>query len=321
MTFLVDLLVILITAVAALGGYRRGVWLVVCELASVVLATFVALAVYHPAGAVLQQSFHLPRALANVAVFAVVWMVVELAFALIVRFAVVPHLARLGGHSIVTQSVAAILNAEKALVVVTLSLIVLSGSPIATGLKAPLTEAFLAQGLLTAGSGMQGIVMGLIGRDISDSLTVLTAPPGTADEKAVELGFKTHGSVDEPAEAQMIELVNQERTSRGLQALKVNSAAGAVARSYGQEILTTGYFSHIDQAGRSPFDRLRAAKVPYGAAGENLALSPGVSQAHQALMNSPGHRANILSPVYRTVGIGVLDAGQYGYIFVQDFTD
>src|ERR1019366_8994471 len=106
-----------------------------------------------------------------------------------------------------------------------------------------------------------------------------------------------------------------------LQALKVNPAARAVARSYGQAVLATGYFSHIDRVGHSPFDRLRAAGVPYGAAGENLALSPGILQAHQALMNSAGHRANILSPIFRTVGIGIIDAGQYGYIVVQDFTD
>lgn len=321
MTLLVDLLIILITALAAYGGYRRGVWLVVSELASVVIATVIALAVYHPLGSALQRSYHLPRALANVAVFAVIWMIIELTFALIVRFAVLPHLARLGGRSIATQILAAIMNTAKALVVVMLALIVLSGAPITSAIKIPVTQAFLSQGLLTAGSGLQGIVMGLIGRDISDSLTVLTAPPGTADEKAVELGFSATGVVDESAEVRMLNLVNQERTSRGLQALKLNPGARSVSRSYGQEVLVTGYFSHIDRAGHSPFDRLRAAGVPYGAAGENLALSPGVVQAHQALMNSEGHRANILSPIYRTVGIGIIDAGQYGYIFVQDFTD
>jgi len=43
--------------------------------------------------------------------------------------------------------------------------------------------------------------------------------------------------------------------------------------------------------------------------------------AMQGLMNSPGHRANILSPSFHKVGIGVLDAGIYGEMFVQEFTD
>jgi uncharacterized protein YkwD len=36
-------------------------------------------------------------------------------------------------------------------------------------------------------------------------------------------------------------------------------------------------------------------------------------------MNSPGHRANILNPVFNRAGIAVLDAGVYGMIFVQNF--
>jgi uncharacterized protein YkwD len=57
-----------------------------------------------------------------------------------------------------------------------------------------------------------------------------------------------------------------------------------------------GFFAHVDQDGRSPFDRMKAGNVTFGAAGENLALAPTVQIAHDGLMNSPGHRANILNP-------------------------
>ena len=60
-----------------------------------------------------------------------------------------------------------------------------------------------------------------------------------------------------------------------------------------------------------PFDRMRDAGIVFGTAGENLALAPTLDIAHDGLMNSPGHRANILGTQFRKVGIGVLDGGVY----------
>ena len=59
-------------------------------------------------------------------------------------------------------------------------------------------------------------------------------------------------------------------------------------------------------------------------AGENLAWgAPSLSARRTARlwMRSPGHRANILSPDYTRVGIGVADAGMHGKVFAQDFAD
>lgn len=59
--------------------------------------------------------------------------------------------------------------------------------------------------------------------------------------------------------------------------------------------------------------------VSYNTAGENLAGNQTVEAAHTALMNSQGHRENILSGNYTEVGIGVVDGGPYGKMFVQLF--
>jgi uncharacterized protein YkwD len=82
-----------------------------------------------------------------------------------------------------------------------------------------------------------------------------------------------------------------------------------------------GYFSHYNPEGMSPFDRMEQAGIHFIAAGENLALAPNVTIAHQGLMDSPGHRANILSTDFGKVGIGVMDGGMFGRMFVQEFTD
>jgi uncharacterized protein YkwD len=115
--------------------------------------------------------------------------------------------------------------------------------------------------------------------------------------------------------------VNKERKTQGLQPLVMDEKLQVLARNYAKDMFKRGYFSHNNPEGYSPFDRMAVAGIDYQAAGENLALAPNESLAMQGLMNSPGHKANILSPKFGRVGIGVIDGGIYGEMFVQEFTD
>jgi uncharacterized protein YkwD len=80
-----------------------------------------------------------------------------------------------------------------------------------------------------------------------------------------------------------------------------------------------GYFSHHTPDGKDPFDRMREGEVRFRTAGENLALAPTLQIAHNGLMDSPGHRANILRPQFGRLGIGILDGGRYGLMVTQKF--
>ena len=79
------------------------------------------------------------------------------------------------------------------------------------------------------------------------------------------------------------------------------------------------YFSHYTPEGKDPFERMKDGHVDYRTAGENLALAPTLQIAHTGLMNSPGHRANILNPNFGRVGIGILDGGRRGIMVSQEF--
>ena len=92
-----------------------------------------------------------------------------------------------------------------------------------------------------------------------------------------------------------------------------------VARAHSKDMFTRGYFAHNTPEGKTPFDRMRAANIVFTAAGENLALAQTLEIAHNNLMNSPGHRANILQPAFGRLGIGVLDGGFYGLMISQEF--
>lgn len=81
------------------------------------------------------------------------------------------------------------------------------------------------------------------------------------------------------------------------------------------------YFSHVSPEGKDIGDRLQAAGIAYRVSGENLAYAPDVSTAHRGLMNSEGHRRNILDPEFHRVGIGIIDSGTYGCIFTQVFAN
>ncbi|MBO8127800.1 MAG: hypothetical protein H0Z39_01160 [Peptococcaceae bacterium] len=121
-------------------------------------------------------------------------------------------------------------------------------------------------------------------------------------------------------EAKMFELVNQERAKRGLAPLQVDPELVKLARLKAQDMVDKGYFAHYSPTYGSPFDMMRKFGVSYRYAGENLSGAPTVERAHTGLMNSPGHRANILSKNYTRAGIGVIEGSRYGKIWVQMFT-
>lgn len=141
--------------------------------------------------------------------------------------------------------------------------------------------------------------------------------PAQAQEPTTEKKQQTAGVSQQ--EQQMIDLVNKERTQRGLQPLKANLELTKVARVKAQDMIDKNYFSHQSPTYGSPFEMLNKFGIQYRTAGENLAGNQTVEAAHQALMNSEGHRANILKGDYTEIGIGVIDGGPYGKMFVQLF--
>lgn len=120
-------------------------------------------------------------------------------------------------------------------------------------------------------------------------------------------------------EKEMVQLVNQERTSRGLAPYQVDMQLVKVARVKAQEMVSKGYFSHTSPTYGSPFQMMDTFGIRYLAAAENIAQNYSVSSAHQMFMNSSGHKANIMSPTYDYVAIAVVNGGPHGKTFVQMF--
>jgi uncharacterized protein YkwD len=155
---------------------------------------------------------------------------------------------------------------------------------------------------------------------IRQTINSLTVKPGSAEK--INLTFKINNAPAKPNyEAEMLQMINEERRKHGLKLLRADPEMLQVARAHSQDMFAKGYFAHDDLAGNDPFDRMKAANIHFATAGENLALAQTVEIAHVNLMNSPGHRANILNPSFGRVGIGILDGGFYGLMISQEFRD
>ncbi len=153
---------------------------------------------------------------------------------------------------------------------------------------------------------------------VDQSINKLTVEPES--DEIVTLPFKTDHFTERPdLEGKMLVLVNKERSKAGLQPLAADTALQKVALAHSADMFERGYFAHLTPEGKDPFDRMRDAHVRFYLAGENLALAQTLSIAHQGLMNSKGHRENILRPGFGRLGIGILDGGVYGIMISQEF--
>jgi uncharacterized protein YkwD len=114
-------------------------------------------------------------------------------------------------------------------------------------------------------------------------------------------------------EEALFRYINASRAEHGLRPLVRARDLDAVARGYSAELAgRPGRLSHDSPISGSPADRVRAARISFVRLMENLAKAPNAAIAHDGLMNSPGHRANILNGDVAEVGVGVVIVDEDG---------
>ncbi len=159
-----------------------------------------------------------------------------------------------------------------------------------------------------------------ISDQVKKSISKLTIEPES--DETIFLHFTVdNAKINESFENHLYVLVNEERRKAGVRILERDTALRNVAREHSDDMFKKGYFSHINLENESPFDRIRDHHIKYLTAGENLALAQTVEIAHTGLMNSPGHKKNLLNPKFRKIGIGILDGGINGIMVTQNFTN
>lgn len=190
--------------------------------------------------------------------------------------------------------------------------------PFSDGLTASARNSFFANRFAVYTDKLEAALTPVFEPAVRETLNRRMVEPDSSER--VELPFKVENAPPRPdLEAEMLELINRERVAHNLSPLEADPEMREVAQKHSADMFARGYFSHYTPEGKNPFDRMREMEVRFRAAGENLALAPSLEIAHNGLMNSPGHRANILSPNYGRVGISILDGGRRGLMVTQNF--
>jgi uncharacterized protein YkwD len=127
--------------------------------------------------------------------------------------------------------------------------------------------------------------------------TALTVEPSADDEPIAD---------PREAERRVLALVNRDRQAAGLPPLAWDERVADVSRAHSLDMRKTKVVAHISPTTGSAADRVRVAKIKTAVVLENVARAYGIGEAHQGLMNSPGHRANVMSSAATHVGIGVV---------------
>ena len=127
------------------------------------------------------------------------------------------------------------------------------------------------------------------------------------------------GSDANGAEAQVLALVNQERSSAGCSPVTANAELTRAADNYSDVMARSGVMSHTGPDGSTMTSRVEAAGYKWSTLGENIARGQADAAAvMNAWMNSPGHRANILNCSFKELGVGV-HFGDGGPWWTQNF--
>ena len=181
-------------------------------------------------------------------------------------------------------------------------------------------ESAIANRLAVYAERLEAKLHPVFAEAVAETLNLLTVQPESHER--VNLPYKVANSRPRPdLEAQMLELVNKKEPRRAYDRSAPDPELTEVARRHSADMFARGYFAHDTPEGLDPFARMREAHVRYLTAGENLALAPTLQVAHSGLMNSPGHRANILHPQFGRLGIGIMDGGIRGLMVSQEFRD
>lgn len=323
----IDLCIFLILLYFAYRGYVIGLVASIFNLLSSILAVLIAFRLYTEVGKFFQTTFGASQLISPVLGFFAVLLIGEVVISFLLTYiykAIFNLFQFLKPLLLVDKITGIFVQLILGGLLITLSMIVFLRLPVSVDIKNDINGSFWGKNVVPQTVLIEPQIREILGTIPQETLLYLI-PREPGSEESVKLNFPSADQMnlkeDREAARQMLDLVNQERTSRGIRPLVWDETIVPTALAHSYDMFRRSYFSHIDPDGNSPFDRMKNDKVEYLMAGENLAFAPTVEIAHKGLMNSPGHRENILRKEFGRVGIGVVDGGIYGKMFTQNFAD
>lgn len=317
----IDWIIVIVVLYNVYEGFEEGITKLGTDLLSFLGALWLTIRYHSVVGSFIEQKFGISSLWTNVLGYIVVGFLAELVLAQLLH-----KLVRLipgnWERSRVDRGLGAIFSALKALIIITFVLLLILALPLRGTVKTDIRESVIGGKLIKLPGKYVDDLNNTLDKQVTAALKFVTVKPKSTETiPLTELPKNCEYKIDREAEMEMLELVNMERILEGKEALVWDEDVAVVARRHSLDMFERRYFAHQSPEGADVGTRLQEAEIDYSFAGENLAFAPDVAVAHDGLMNSPGHKDNILEEKFERVGIGVYDGGTCGMMFTQNFVD
>lgn len=315
----IDLIIILVLIYFASEAWRHGFFILLADFLSFLGSLVLSLRFYKYVSEFLKVNFSLNLSISNALGFLFSAIIIESVLGVIFGLLVHKLPDTFKKHKL-NKLLGILPGVGEGLILISFLLTLIIALPVKPQIKTDIEQSKIGSIVLKQTTLAERYINEIFGGVINDSLTYFTVKPDS--NESVKLNItKFNLKIDETAESEMFKRLNNERKKLAIPELIWDPAIVSVARSHAKDMWERSYFSHYSPEGNDVGNRLGKANVKYTFAGENLAMAPTLTMAHTGLMNSKGHRENILETRFKKIGIGVIDNGVYGKMFVQVFTD
>ncbi len=317
----IDYVIVAVAFYSIILGWAAGLPHLLVSLVSFLGSLWFAIKYHVLMGNFLTDKFGLSLLWTTILGYLIVALVAEALISAILG-SVVSRLPKKTSTSTVSRLAGSAVSALNGLVLIAFILLLILALPLRGNVKKDIKISVIASQLVRLAERYGGSVKSSLDEVSQEVQRFLTIKPNSKDRIALDVTPKaTDLSVDAASEQRMIELVNTERAKAGAGALRFDASMREVARKHSRDMFDRRYFSHYNPEGQDASYRMEQGRVSYSIVGENLVYAQDVTVAHRGLMESEGHRRNILDNQFHRVGIGIIDGGPYGQMFTQLFAD
>jgi uncharacterized protein YkwD/uncharacterized membrane protein required for colicin V production len=317
----VDLVIIAVLLYYSYEGWHSGLAYLGFHFLSFLASLYIAMQFYPEVGAFLAGKFGIPTLWIPSVGFTVVAIASEIVFSFLIDL-IVARIPTAFAHSKLNKIFGLIVSVGNGVVITTFFLLLIHSVPLRGTIKRDVSASVLGAQFIAIAQQYGGPLEGAVDQVNKQLVKFLTIEPDSKESLTLDFTLAAADlKVDPVMEQAMLRLVNSERAKVGVKPLSMDATIVTVARAHSRDMFLRKYFSHIAPDGTDPLQRMEAGNVTFEMVGENIAYAPDLDSAHTGLMNSPGHKRNILDPQYSRIGIGIITTESYGSMFTQNFAD
>lgn len=320
---MIDFLLGLYLAGLAVRGWLRGFVKELSDLVGLVIGLVVAFRVSAPLGDFIADRFDVTPEWARIGAGIALFVIVSAGLGTLAHY--LGKVMRLPGLNLANRLAGSAFALAWGIALVLVFASVLRALPMPPAVDEQLDDSAVVTVLASPESPTQRAFQRLAGDDVLD--TLLALGPLIGDRNVVLEGAETveippaspdELTADAAAAEEIFRFINEARAQAGASPLAWSDALAEVAMGHVMDMYTNGFVSHVSPTTGTVGDRVRAARIPLSAVGENLALAATPRAVHAGFMESDGHRANILRSGFDRVGVAAVD-GPLGLMVVQVF--